>query len=468
VRAGRFDNLFAAAAPRPYWWDAHPAPTGCEPLAGDVVCDLAIVGGGFTGLWTALIAKEREPDRDVLLLEAEHVGFGASGRNGGFAEHSLTHGLRNGLARFSEAELVELERVGHDSFAELHAALVRHAIDARYEAGGVLWLATEPHEVDEIADEVALIRRFGGDALPLDAAAARAEIDSPRALGGVWHRDIGGVLDPVALAYGLRRAVLHLGVRICERSPVARVGSEGGRVVLECPGGRVRARRAVLATSAYPPLLRSVRRRMLPVYDYVLVTEPLSTAQRAAIGWANRQGLTDGGNQFHYFRLTADDRILYGGYDAIYHWRNGVGARLDQRHDTFSLLAEHLLATFPQLEGIRFTHRWGGAIDTCSRFFAFYGTALEGRVSYAVGYTGLGVGATRFGAEVALDLADGRDSALVRLPIVRRQPRMFPPEPLRSAGVALTRYELARADRNGGRRSLYLRALDRLGLGFDS
>jgi glycine/D-amino acid oxidase-like deaminating enzyme len=468
VRAGRFDNLFAAAAPRPYWLDAHPAPEPCPPVAGDTACDLAIVGGGFTGLWAALIAKEREPDRDVLVLESEHVAFGASGRNGGFAESSLTHGLRNGLARFTEPELIELERVGAESFAELHSALARHAIDARYEGNGVLWLATEPHHVEEIGDEVELIRRFGGDAQPLDAAATRAEVDSPLALGGVWQRDGGGVLDPVALAYGLRRAVLALGVRICERSPVARVGSEGGGVVLECPGGRVRARRAVLATSAYPPLLRSVRRRMLPVYDYVLVTEPLSTAQRAAIGWANRQGLTDGGNQFHYFRLTADDRILYGGYDAIYHWRNGVGARLDQRHDTFSLLAEHLLATFPQLEGIRFTHRWGGAIDTCSRFFAFYGTALEGRVSYAVGYTGLGVGATRFGAEVALDLADGRDSALVRLPIVRRQPRMFPPEPLRSAGVALTRYELARADRNGGRRSLYLRALDRLGLGFDS
>ena len=117
---------------------------------------------------------------------------------------------------------------------------------------------------------------------------------------------------------------------------------------------------------------------MLPVYDYVLMTEPLSAEQRAAIGWANRQGLTDGGNQFHYFRLTADDRILYGGYDAIYHWRNGVGPELDLRQATFSLLAEHLLDTFPQLEGIRFTHRWGGAIDTCSRFFAFYGTALGG------------------------------------------------------------------------------------------
>jgi glycine/D-amino acid oxidase-like deaminating enzyme len=468
MRAGRFDHLFAGAAPRPYWLDAHAAPEPCPAVAGELECDLAIVGGGFTGLWAALIAKEREPARDVLLVEAEHVAFGASGRNGGFAEHSLTHGLRNGLARFSEDELHELERVGAASFAELHASLARHGIDARYEANGVLWIATEPYQLAEIDEEAELIRRFGGDPQALDAAGVRREIDTPLALGGVWDRAAGGVLDPVALAYGLRRAVLKLGVRICERSPVAGLASEGGRVVLQCPGGRVRARRAVLATSAYPPLLRAVRRRMLPVYDYVLMTEPLSSAQRAELGWANRQGLTDGGNQFHYFRLTADDRILYGGYDAIYHWRNGVGPELDERHETFSMLAEHLLGTFPQLEGIRFTHRWGGAIDTCSRFFAFYGTALGGSVSYAVGYTGLGVGAARFGAEVALDLVDGRDSELVRLPIVRTRPRMFPPEPLRSAGVALTRRELARADRNEGRRSLYLRALDRLGLGFDS
>jgi glycine/D-amino acid oxidase-like deaminating enzyme len=468
VRTGRFDHLFAGAVPWPYWLDLHGAPEPCASVEGELECSLAIVGGGFTGLWAALIAKEREPERDILLVEAEHVAFGATGRNGGFAEHSLTHGLRNGLMRFSEEELLELERVGAQSFAELHASLARHGIDARYEANGVLWIATEPYQVEEIDDEVSLIRRFGGDALALDAEAVRREIATPGALGGVWHRDGGGVLDPVALAYGLRRAVLELGVRICERSPVARLTEEAGRVVLECPGGRVRARRVVLATSAYPPLVRSVRRRMLPVYDYVLMTERLSPARLSALGWANRQGLTDGGNQFHYFRLTADDRILYGGYDAIYHWRNDVGGHLDERHDTFSMLAEHLIETFPQLEGIRFTHRWGGAIDTCSRFFAFYGTALGGQVSYAVGYTGLGVGASRCGAEVALDLVDGLDSPRVRLPLVRTLPRMFPPEPLRSAGVALTRRELARADRNEGRRSLYLKALDRLGLGFDS
>src|ERR1700712_2729809 len=184
MRAGRFDTLFADAAPRPYWWDANAAPEPCPPVAGDLACDLAIVGGGFTGLWAALIAKERDPGREIVLVEAEHVAFGASGRNGGFAEHSLTHGLRNGLARYPEDELRELERVGHESFAALGVTLARHGIDARFEGNGVLWIATERHQVDEIDDEVALIRRFGGDARPLDAAATRAEVDTPLALGG--------------------------------------------------------------------------------------------------------------------------------------------------------------------------------------------------------------------------------------------------------------------------------------------
>ncbi len=204
---------------------------------------------------------------------------------------------------------------------------------------------------------------------------------SPRALGGVWHRDAGGVLDPVALAYGLRRAVLGTG-RSHPRALAGRrrLRGEAARVVLECPGGRVRARRAVLGTSAYPPLLRSrAAAACCPSTTTCSTTEPLSAAQHAAIGWASRQGVTDGGNQFHYFRLTADNRILYGGYDAIYHWRNRVGPQLDQRHETFSLLAEHLLETFPQLEGIRFST--AGAARSTPAAASSRSTALRSRAA---------------------------------------------------------------------------------------
>lgn len=204
------------------------------------------------------------------------------------------------------------------------------------------------------------------------------------------------------------------------------------------------------------------------MYDYALMTEPLTPAQRDAIGWRNRQGLADTANQFHYYRITADGRILFGGYDAVYHYGNRVAPELAQRQATFAALASHFFTTFPQLHGVRFSHRWGGIIDTCTRFCAFFGTAYDGRLAYAAGYTGLGVGATRFGARVMLDLLDGADTPLTRLDLVRSKPLPFPPEPARAVGIGLTRSSLARADARQGRRNLWLRTLDRLGVGFDS
>jgi glycine/D-amino acid oxidase-like deaminating enzyme len=276
------------------------------------------------------------------------------------------------------------------------------------------------------------------------------------------------VLDPGKLARGLREAALAAGVRVYEHSAVHDLRDAEPVIEALTPSGRVRARRALLATSAYPPLLRSLRPFVVPVYDYVLVTEPLSAAQLASIGWSGRQGIGDGGNQFHYYRLTADNRVLYGGWDAVYRFRGPVGPRWDEHDPTFATLSQHFFHTFPQLEGLRFTHRWGGAIDTSSRFSVFFGTAFGGRLAYATGYTGLGVGASRFGGRTALDLLDGRDTEATRLRYVRSKPVPFPPEPLRWAVVQYTRNRLAAADRNHGRRGAWLRLLDALGLGFDS
>jgi hypothetical protein len=207
----------------------------------------------------------------------------------------------------------------------------------------------------------------------------------------------------------------------------------------------------------------------LPVYDYVLVTEPLTPAQKESIGWERRQGLSDAGHLFHYYRLTEDDRILWGGWDAIYHYGSRLSPQLEERPRTYLELADHFFGIFPQLEGLRFTHRWAGVIDTCSRFFAFFGTAIDRRVSYALGYTGLGVGAARFGARVALDLLEGERTELTQLEMVRRKPLPFPPEPLRSGVIQLTRWSIGRAEADSeGERNLWLRTLGRFGFGFDS
>jgi glycine/D-amino acid oxidase-like deaminating enzyme len=230
----------------------------------------------------------------------------------------------------------------------------------------------------------------------------------------------------------------------------------------------VDAARVALATGPFGRLVPRLGHFVVPVYDYALMTEPLTPAQKSAIGWSRRQGIGDAGNQFHYYRLTADDRILWGGYDAIYHAGGRIAPGLDQREATFATLAQHFAETFPQLDGIRFTHKWGGVIDACSRFSAFFGTAHGGRLAYAAGYTGLGVGATRFGADVMLDLLAGARTERTALAMVRRKPVPFPPEPLRTGVIQLTRWSTARADRHEGRRNLWLRTLDRFGLGFDS
>ncbi len=327
----------------------------------------------------------------------------------------------------------------------------------------------EPHQEAAIDEELELLERFGYRAEALRGAEqVQVQLASPIVRSAIWVKSGTGVLHPGKLGAGLRRAALEAGVRLHEGSVVRALSAEAGGVELRTDAGRLLAERVVLATNAMRPLVPAMRRRIVPVYDYILVSEPLTAEQRASIGWAERQGLSDTANQFHYFRLTADDRILFGGYDAVYRYGSPVGAHLEDSPEHYARLAQHLFTYFPQLRGLRFSHRWGGAIDTCSRFAVFFGTSHGGRVAYGAGYTGLGVGATRWGARVALDLVDGRATEATSLRFVRSQPLPFPPEPLRSVAIGLTQRQLAAADERAGRRGPWLRTLDRLGLGFDS
>ncbi|MEY9214010.1 FAD-dependent oxidoreductase [Thermobifida halotolerans] len=461
----------ADAEPRVFWQDPgvadHEVPEARPALKGHITTDLAVVGGGFSGLWTALLAKERDPDRDVVLLEARTVGWAASGRNGGFCESSLTHGHANGVERWPD-EIAELERLGHQNLDRIAEAVERYGIDCEFERTGAISVATEEWQVADLAEDARRMRELGYDVVDLDADQVRAEVDSPTYLGGVHDRDGVAMLHPAKLAWGLREACLRLGVRIFEHTPVRAIRSEPGRLRLESRGGSVAARRVAWGTGAFPGPLRRLRHFVVPVYDYALMTEPLTAEQREAVGWASRAGLSDAGNQFHYYRLTSDNRILWGGYDVIYHYGGRVRPEFDQRPETFRALAEHFFTTFPQLEDVRFTHTWGGVIDTCSRFCAYFGTAYGGRLAYAAGFTGLGVAATRFGAEVMLDRLAGIETERTRTAMVRSRPIPFPPEPLRYVGIELTRRSIAAADRNNGRRNLWLRALDAVGMGFDS
>ncbi len=451
---------------KPFWLDDSAKPEPTPPLTANIQTELAVIGGGFTGLWTALQAKQDDPNRDVVLLEAAEVASGASGRNGGFCAASLTHSFQNGRNRWAK-ELAKLIQLGEQNLDGIEATIKEFNIECDFTRAGELNVATEEYQIEELRQEAEETALYGLRTTFLAADETRQRIHSPSFLAALYDPSVA-MVNPAKLAWGLRRACLGLGVRLFEGTQVQALEEKRDSVLLKTPHGSVAARRAALATNAFPPLLKRLSFYIVPVYDYALITEPLSRSQRESIGWYGREGLADTGNQFHYSQITVDGRILWGGYDAIYYRNNKIAPHLENRPASFALLAEHFFQTFPQLEGVRFTHAWGGVIDTCSRYTAFWGKAYGGKVAYSLGYTGLGVGASRFGARVMLDLLDGQKTVRTELQMVKTKPFPFPPEPFRSPIVNFTRWSLARADRNAGRRNLWLKALDALGLGFDS
>jgi glycine/D-amino acid oxidase-like deaminating enzyme len=455
------------------YWLREPAAPGVAdpPLAAgeDLVVDVAIVGGGFTGLWTAIALTDTDPALRVVVLEADTVAYGASGRNGGFCEASLTHGLANGIKHFPD-DLERLEREGIDNLQELIAFTREHSIDCDLEETGTLALADQPHQVEEFRAWVDEAAGYGEEMVFLDRAAAQDEVHSPLWQAGLYRppgRDI--LVDPVKLCRGIARVARERGVRVHEGTRVTGLRRRASGVEVTTAGGAtVRATQVVVATSAYSGWLRRLSPLFVPVYDYVLVSTPLTPQQRTSIGWERRQGLADANNQFHYFRLTADDRILWGGYDAIHYPGSRVDPSLDRRPATFDKLEAQFFRAFPQLDGLAFPYRWGGAIDTTSRFTVAFGQTMGGRVTYALGYTGLGVGASRWAGGVVRDLILRPSEDRLRLRMVASPPIPFPPEPLRSLTIDVVRHELDRADRNEGRRGVILQTLDALGIGFDS
>lgn len=459
-------RLVAEARPAVHWTDQPDAPDPRPPLRSGVSTDLCVVGGGFTGLWAALQALEEQPGRRVVVLEAETCGFGASTRNGGFADVSLTHGVLNGLAHWPD-DFDTLERLGRDNLDNLLATVDRYAIACHAHRADEVAFATAGWQLDDLTEEAETLRQHGLAHTLMDQSAAQARVHSPTFHGGLAYHDTLALLDPARLVWGLADAVESLGGIIHDGTRVEGIDDTNGRLTVRSGTHTVVADRVIVATNAWAEPIRQMRRYIVPVYDHVLMTEPLTSEQLEAIGWADRAGLNDSGHQFHYYRRTHDDRILWGGYDANYYFGNGMGPKYEDRRSSHELIAGHFFETFPQLEGLGFSHRWAGPIGTTSKFAATYGTRFDGRLSWVGGYTGLGVGASRFGARVALDLVDGLETERTALRMVRRKPIPFPPEPLRSLAIQTTRRAIAKADRTGEEGRL-LRTLARFGVGFDS
>jgi glycine/D-amino acid oxidase-like deaminating enzyme len=450
----------------PFWLDDPLRPAPASALTENIKADLVVVGAGFTGLWTALMAKQTDPARDVVLLEAEEAGCGASGRNGGFVAASLTHAFNNGLTRWRD-ELKKLVELGHKNLDGIEETIKQFKIDCDFIRSGELSVANEPQQIDDLKEEVEESSKYGEQMQFLDQEQIRARVNSPTYLAAV-HDPAVAMINPARLAWGLKRACLEVGVRLFEGTQVTSLEEGLETMIVKTDYGQVESKKVALATNAFPPLLKRLSLFMVPVYDYVLMTEPLSQEQRASIGWLGREGVGDYGNQFHYYSITPQGRILWGGYDAVYYRNNEVAPHLENCPETFARLAGHFFQTFPQLTGLCFTHAWGGVIDTCSRYTAFWGKAHRDKVAYALGYTGLGVGASRFGAQVMLDLLDNKKTARTELKMVKSKPFPFPPEPFRTPIINFTRWSMDQADQNQGKRNLWLKTLDVLGLGFDS
>ncbi len=454
------------AHPFSYWQTFLPSSQTFDSLAGESSADLVIIGAGFTGLWAAIEAKDRYPHLDVVVVDGGLVGSAASSRNGGFISESLTHGHAHGEKLWPK-EMKTLVRLGRENIEQIQTFLKSEGIDAGLNMCGKRVVATAPHHVPEL-ERMAKTQEALGERVEIyDRVRAQAEVHSPTYLGALRIFTGSGLVHPSKLLHGLIASASKRGVTIYENSKVEKIESNRAQVLVHTAHARIAAGKVILATNAFSPLLKRIAHRVLPLFEHVLATEKLTSDQLASIGWKGDEGITDMGNQFHYYRKTEDARIIWGGYDAQYYFNNNTSPLNENHPISHELLANQFHQTFPSFEGVNFEYKWAGMIDSTSRFTPYFGNAYQGRVAYAVGYTGLGVGASRFGAKICLDMLYSKDSPLLQLEMVRKKPFPFPPEPLRFLAVEFTRKQLQKEDANG-HRSLWLKVLDSLHVGLNS
>jgi len=445
-----------------YWLQSLPLVANEPSLQADQCCQLLVVGGGFCGLWGAILAKEQNPERHVVLIEAKSIAHGASGRPAAIVSTSVMHGLDNTRRMFPD-DVAELESLGKENIDALISTLEKYSMDCDLELGGEMRVSVGAEGLDAVEEDYHLYDRYGHDVVLLGKADVQAQVHSPVFYGGIWSKKRSGTLHPGKLARELKRVALQLGVSIFENTPHLSNEFAHGRVVVRTPSASISADKVLLATNAWAAGHRKISRRIVAIRDRIIVTEPLTAETMALVGWQNRQGIYDSRTQLNYMRLTKDNRILFGGRLG-YFFANNTDPASDKTAEPYIRLVQAFFKTFPQLENrIRISHAWSGPIGLTSRMAVHYQCYHDGNMVFAGGYSGFGVTATRFGARVGLAILDGDDIPETRMAFARTVPGYIPPEPFRWIGAKLTMYALDTVDEKGGWRKPWVKFVQKLG-----
>ena len=422
--------------------DLTPRPS----LPGPIDTDVAVLGAGFTGLWTAYYLLRQDPSLHVVVLEAEIAGFGASGRNGAWCNSAFPVSPAELARRFGKEATRDLLLEMRGAVDEVGRVAQAEGIDAQYFRGGQLRVARGPAQVPANEEAYRAAKELGleEDLRLLDAGETAERIRITGAEGGLFNPHCA-TIHPARLARGLARAVVRLGGEIFERTNVT--DFEGGtnpRFITDV--GEVRAGAVVLAGEAYLARLRKLRRQVLPIYSLIVLTEPLSEPQWAEIGWEGRECVASNRYTVDYLSRTADGRILFGGRGAPYHYGSRIEDVYDRHDATHEMLRRTAREWFPALKGARFTHAWGGPLAMPRDFMPTMSYDPAQGVASARGYTGQGVATANLSGQTLADLILGRDTAVTGLPSANHEPRSWEPEPLRWLGARYVQRGLAKVD----------------------
>jgi glycine/D-amino acid oxidase-like deaminating enzyme len=418
-------------------------------LPGDRDADVAIVGAGFTGLWTALYLARADPALRIAVVEAQTAGFGASGRNGGWCSALFPSSLDSLARRSSRSAALAQHSAMRGSVDEVMTAAAAEGIDAHMAKGGTIALARSAPQLARATEQVEHARSWGlgeDEVRLLGETEATSILAGTRVLGATYTPDCAAI-HPGRLVRGLAAAVERRGVTIYEQTPATAIAP--GRV--ETRRGTLRAEHVIRATEGYTRTLAGQRRRLVPVYSLIIATEPLPEATWEQIGLRRRETFTDHRHLIIYGQRTADDRMVFGGRGAPYHFGSRIRPEFDRDEHVFAALHATLVDLFPTVAPAKVTHAWCGALGIARDWTASVALDRTTGLGWAGGYVGDGVSTTNLAGRTLTDLVLGRDTELTRLPWVDHRSRPWEPEPLRWIGINAGRRAMTWADQEEAR-----------------